>query len=529
VTNHPDPLRSDLAAAHALILAQREMLAAALSEAKVRALEIERLKLMLAKARREKFGQSSERGKLLIEQLEFAIADLEETQAEEETKAEMAASGPQKEKRARTGVRRPPRALPDNLPRERVLYPAPGACAQCGGTRLRKLGEVVTKTLECEPRRWKIIEHVREKVTCRDCEGISEPPAPSHPIPRGHAGPSLLAMVLASKFLLHQPLNRQSETYAREGIDIDVSTLADWVGACAAALDPIVQRITAHVFNAERIHTDDTTVPVLAKMKTVTGRLWTYVRDDRPFGGADPPAAVFYYSRSRASEYPCQHLAGYTGIMQADAFAGYDQLYEARRQPAPITPAACWSHGRRKFFELAKLTKAPIAVEAVRRIDEIFEIERDINGRTPEERLAVRRERSRPLVIALEAWLRQQRSLLSKSSKTAKAIHYSLKRWTHFTRFLDDGRICLSNNAAERALRCVAIGRANWTFAGSDAGGHRAAAIYTLIQTCVLNDVDPQAWLAYVLANLSDHPVKRINQLLPWNWKVRQQAIVTAA
>jgi transposase len=388
---------------------------------------------------------------------------------------------------------------------------------------------VVTKTLECEPRRWKIIEHVREKVTCRDCEGISEPPAPSHPIPRGHAGPNLLAMVLASKFLLHQPLNRQSETYAREGVDIDVSTLADWVGACAAALDPIVQRIVAHVFNAERIHTDDTTVPVLAKMKTVTGRLWTYVRDDRPFGGADPPAAVFYYSRSRASEYPCRHLAGYTGIMQADAFAGYDQLYEARRQPAPITPAACWSHGRRKFFELAKLTKAPIAVEVVRRIDEIFEIERDINGRTPEQRLAVRRERSRPLVIALEAWLRQQRSLLSKSSKTAKAIHYSLKRWTHFTRFLDDGRICLSNNAAERALRCVAIGRANWTFAGSDAGGHRAAAIYTLIQTCVLNDVDPQAWLAYVLANLPDHPVKRIDQLLPWNWKVRQQAIVTAA
>lgn len=526
MTNHPDPLPSDLAAAHALILAQREMLAAALSEAKLRALEIERLKLMLAKARREKFGQSSERGKLLIEQLEFAIADLEETQAEEETKAEMA-SGPQK--RTRTGVRPPPRPLPDNLPRERVLYPAPCACARCGGTRLRKLGEVVTKTLECEPRRWKIIEHVREKVTCRDCEGITEPPAPSHPIPRGHAGPSLLAMVLASKFLLHQPLNRQSETYAREGVDIDVSTLADWVGACAAALDPIVQRIVAHVFSGERIHTDDTTVPVLAKMKTVTGRIWTYVRDDRPFGGVDPPAAVFYYSRSRASEYPCQHLADYTGIMQADAFTGYDQLYEARRQPAPITPAACWSHGRRKFFELAKLTKAPIAVEAVRRIDEIFEIERDINGRTPEERLAVRRERSRPLVIALETWLRQQRSLLSKSSKTAKAIHYSLKRWTHFTRFLDDGRICLSNNAAERALRGVAIGRANWTFAGSDAGGHRAAAIYTLIQTCVLNDVDPQAWLAYVLANLPDHPAKRIDQLLPWNWKPRQQAIVTAA
>jgi len=409
------------------------------------------------------------------------------------------------------------------------VYPAPCACGKCGGMRLRKLGEVVSKTLECEPRRWKIVEHVREKVTCRDCEGITEPPAPSHPIARGHAGPSLLAMVLASKFLLHQPLNRQSETYAREGVEIDVSTLADWVGACVVALDPIVQRIVAYVFSAARIHADDTTVPVLAKMKTVTGRIWTYVRDDRPFGGKDPPAAVFYYSRTRAGDYPRQHLAGYTGIMQADAFPGYDQLYEARRQPAPITPAACWSHGRRKFFELAKLSKAPIAAEAVRRIDEIFEIERAINGRTPEERLAVRRERSQPLVIALEAWLRQQRSLLSKSSDTAKAIDYSLKRWTDFTRFLDDGRICLTNNAAERALRGVAIGRANWTFAGSDAGGHRAAAIYTLIQTCVLNDVDPQAWLAYVLAKLPDHPAKRIDTLLPWNWKASQMAVTPAA
>lgn len=526
MTNHSEPLPSDLAAAHALILAQRVMLAAAMSEAKVRALEIERLKLMLAKARRERFGQSSERGKQLIEQLELAIADLEETQAEEETKAETAA---QTEPRPRTSVRRPRRPLPETLPHERIVYPAPCACGKCGGTRLRKLGEVVSKSLECEPRRWKVIEHVREKFTCRDCEGITEPPAPSHPIARGHAGPSLLAMVLASKFLLHQPLNRQSETYAREGVDIDVSTLADWVGASVVALDPIIQLIVAHVFGAERIHADDTTVPVLAKMKTVTGRIWTYVRDDRPFGGKDPPAAVFYYSRTRAGEYPRAHLAGYAGIMQADAFPGYDQLYAPRRQPAPITAAACWSHGRRKFFDLAKLAKAPIAAEAVRRIDEIFEIERAINGRTPEERLAVRREQSRPLVVALEAWLRQQRSLLSKTSETAKAIDYSLKRWASFTRFLDDGRICLTNNAAERALRGVAIGRANWTFAGSDAGGQRAAAMYTLIQTCKLNNVDPQAWLAYVLAKLPDHPAKRIGELLPWNWKASQQAFAPIA
>jgi transposase len=368
-----------------------------------------------------KFGQSSERGKLLVEQLELAIEDLEETQAEEETKAEIAAPAAAKEKRARAP--RGPRKLPANLPVERIVEPAPCACGKCGGSRLRKLGEVVTKTLECEPRRWKIVEHVREKFSCRDCEGITEPPAPSHPIARGHAGPSLLAMILASKFLLHQPLNRQSAAYAREGVEIDVSTLADWVGASVATLDPIVQAIRTHVFRGERIHADDTTVPVLAKLKTITGRIWTYVRDDRPFGGKDPPAAIFYYSRTRAGEYPRAHLAGWTGIMQADAYAGYTELYEARRRPAPVTEAACWAHGRRKFFELAKLVKAPIACEAVRRIDELFEIEREINGRAPEQRLAVRQERSKPLAAALEAWLREQRDRVSAKSEIAKAIN----------------------------------------------------------------------------------------------------------
>ena len=524
-----DPLPTDLAAAHAMILAQREMLAEARSEAKVWALEIERLKLMLAKARREKFGQSSERGRQLIEQLELAIADLEEARAEEEAKAEIAAPEKQREKRERTGIKPARRPLPDNLPRERIVYPPPCACGKCGGVNLRKLGEAVTESLECEPRRWKVVEHVREKFSCRDCEGITEPPAPSHPIARGRAGPSLLAMILASKFLLHQPLNRQSETYAREGVEIDVSTLAGWVGASVATLDPILAAIRRHVFAAERLHVDDTTVPVLAKLKTVTGRIWTYVRDERPFGGKDPPAALFYYSRSRAGEYPRAHLAGWTGIMQADAFAGFNELYEARRKPAPIIEAACWSHGRRKFFDLAKLTKAPIACEAVRRIDELFEVERAINGASPEQRLAIRHERSKPLVLALEAWLREQRDRVSAKSEIAKAINYSLNRWTSFTRFLDDGRICISNNAAERAVRGVALGRANWTFAGSDAGGHRAAAVYTLMETCKLNDVDPQAWLAYVLAKLPDHPAKRIDELLPWNWNATQDHIKTAA
>jgi transposase len=527
VTRTSDPLPADLAAAHAMILAQREQLVLAKSEVTVGRLEIERLKLMLAKARREQFGQSSERGKLLIEQLELAIEDLEETQAEQDTKAEIAAPEAAEEKRAHN-PRVPRRPLPDNVPVERIVEPAPCACGKCGSARLHKLGEVISKTLECEPRRWKIIEHVREKFSCRDCEAITEAPAPSHPIPRGFAGPNLLAMVLVNKFLLHQPLNRQSKTFAREGIEIDVSTLADRVGACVIALEPLIDAIRTHVMSAERIHADDTTVPVLAKMKAVVGRIWTYVRDDRPFGGNDPPAALFYYSRNRAGEHPQGHLAGYVGLMQADAFTGYNDLYRANRKPAPILEAACWSHGRRKFFDLAKTGEAPIAAEAVRRIDELFAIERAVNGNAPEQRLAVRCEKSTPLVTDLEIWMRQQRALLSSGNDTAKAINYLLNRWAAFTRFLDDGRICLTNNAAERVLRGVAVGRKNWTFAGSDAGGHRAAAVYTLIETYKMNDVDPQAWLADVLAQLPDHPASKVTELLPRNWKANQQSIVAA-
>jgi transposase len=510
-----------------MILAQRESLILAQSDAKVRALEIERLKLLLAKARRAHFGQSSERGKLLVEQLELAIDDLEETQAEEKAKAEIAAPAAAKERRARAP--RGPRKLPDNLPVERVVERAPCACGKCGGLRLRKLGEIVSKTLECEPRRWKIIEHVREKFACRDCEAITEPPAPSHPIPRGLAGPSLLAMILVAKFLDHQPLNRQSAAYAREGVEIDPSTLADRVGACVVALEPIVSRLRDHVLAAERIHADDTTVKVLAKTKTKTGRIWVYVRDDRPFGGKDPPAAFYEYSPSRHGEYPRGHLEGWAGVMQADAFAGFNELYDGARKPRPIIEVPCWAHARRKFFDLAKLAKAPIAHEAVRRIDELFVIERDINGKSPDERRAVRQERSKPLVEALGTFLREKRALLSASNDTAKAINYILNRWKAFTRFLDDGRICLSNNAAERALRGVAVGRRNWTFAGSDEGGRRAAAIYTLIETCKLNHVDPHAWLTFVLAKLPDHPAKKIDELLPWNWKAARELAAETA
>jgi transposase len=523
-------LPADLTAAHAMILAERT----ARLEAEARAqsaealvsgarLEIERLKLLLAKARREQYGRSSERGAKIVAQLELQLAELEETAAQEETSAEIAASA-SVATRPRSAGKPARRPLPTNLPRERIVYPAPCNCPRCGGA-LRKLGEDVTESLECVPRSWKVVEHVREKFTCRSCEAITQPPAPSHPIARGRAGPNLLALVLASKYASHLPLNRQSVIYAREGVELEVSTLADWVGSSAATLMPLVEAIRQHVFAAERIHSDDTTVPVLAKEKTKTGRLWAHVRDDRPFGGTDPPAAAFFYSPDRGGEHPERQLASFAGIMQADAYAGFNRLYDPDREPGPILGAACWAHARRKFFEVAELTRAPIAIEAVRRVDELFAIEREINGLAAEVRLAVRRERSAPILAELEPWLQSQRDRASRKSEIGKAIAYTLKRWTALTRLMGDGRICLSNNAAERALRGIAVGRGNWTFAGSDRGGERAAAIYTLIETAKLNGIDPQAWLADVLARLPDHPAKQLDHLMPWNWKAVPQAV----
>jgi transposase len=512
-----EPLPSDLATAHTMILAERDARQRAEALVSAAALEIERLKLLLARMRRERYGQSSERGARLIEQLELQLAELEEGVAEEETVAEITAAPPERAERS-GGARRPARRpLPEHLPRERIVYPAPCACPKCGGP-VRRLGEDVTETLECEPRRWKVVEHVREKVSCRCCEAVSQPPAPSHPIVRGRAGPNLLALVLAAKYGQHLPLTRQSTIYAGEGVELDVSTLADWVGSSAASLMPLVLGVRAHVFAAERLHGDDTTVPVLAKERTKIGRVWGYVRDDRPFGGPDPPAVAFFYSPDRGGEHPERHLAGFAGILQADAYAGFNRLYAPERKPGPILEAACWAHARRKLFELAAISKAPIAAEAVRRIDELFRVERELNGKPAAERLAVRKERTKPLVLELETWLRIQHARVSRKSEIGKAIAYALNHWQALIRFLDDGRICLSNNAAERALRGIAVGRRNWTFAGSDRGGERAAAIYTLIETCKLNQVDPQAWLADVLARLPDYPAKRIADLLPWNW-----------
>jgi transposase len=433
--------------------------------------------------------------------------------------------------------------FPEHLPRERVVVPAPCSCPACGSTRLSKLGEDVTETIEVIPRSWKIVQTVREKFACRDCEKITQPPAPFHVVPRGWAGPSFLAMLLFEKYGQHQPLNRQAERFAREGVPLSTSTLADQVGAAALALIPLYRRIEAHVLTAERLHGDDTTVPVMAKGKTETARLWVYVRDDKPFAGADPPAALFHYSRDRRGEHPRAHLASWSGILQADAYGGYGELYREGRAPGPIFEAGCFAHARRKFFELADVTAAarkksrgervgaiyPIALEAVQRLDALFDIERGINGKSAAERRAIRQELSEPLITELHAWLTAQADKLSRSHDLAKACHYMLRRWDAFTRFLDDGRICISNNAAERALRCVPLGRKAWLFCGSDRGGQRAAVLYTLIQTAKLNNVDPQAWLGDVLARIADHPVSRLDELLPWSWEKPSTPLAQAA
>jgi transposase len=521
----PETLPDDIDALKAALVAERSARQQAEARASGAEAMVAHLKLLIAKMKRDRFGQSSERGRKLLDQLELQLEELEASATEDEAAAETTVSDD-------TAVRpithkKPVRApFPAHLPRERVVIPAPGACPCCGG-KLAKLGEDITETLEVVPRQWKVIQTVREKFTCRSCEKITQPPAPFHVIARGRAGASLLAMILYAKFGEHLPLNRQSDVYAREGIELDVSTLADWVGACTASLAPLVELIRHHVLAGERVHGDDTTVPVLARGKTITGRVWTYVRDDRPFAGPDPPAAVFFYSRNRGGEHPSQHLAGYAGILQADAYAGFGDLYEARRRPGPITEAACWSHGRRKFFVLADTAKAPLALEAVRRIDTIFAIERELNGLSADERLAARKIRVAPLIAALKEWMRAERARLSRHADVAKAMDYMLKRWPAFSRFLDNGRICLSNNAAERTLRGIALGRKAWLFAGSDRGGERAAAMYTLISTAKLNDIDPQAWLADMLRRIADHPASRLLELLPWNWK-RQSARLAA-
>ncbi|MCU4162279.1 IS66 family transposase [Acidiphilium sp. AL] len=542
----PSALPDDIAALKAIIrvataradAAEADAAAARAAQSDVEAY-IAHLKLQIEKLKRALYGPKAERTARLLDQMELELEELEATATEDELRAEQEAATARTMQVAGFTRKRPSRQpFPENLPRERVVLPGPTQCFCCGGSRLSKLGETVTETLEVIPRRHKVIQYVREKFTCRDCETISQEPAPFHVIPRAFAGPSLLAMIAYDKYGQHQPLNRQSERFALEGIPLSVSTLADLIGAACVALEPAFKHIEAVLFSAERIHGDDTTVPVMARGQTDIARTWVYVRDDRPFGGAGPPCAVFYYSRDRAGIHPQTHLTGYSGIFQADAFSGYNKLYEPARSPGPIIEAACWSHGRRKFFELADLARnakrkaqgktpafvAPMALAAVQRIDALFEVERAINGKSPAERLAARQEHSAPLVADLETWMRAERAKLSRHNDIAKAMDYMLNRWTAFTRFLADGRICLSNNAAERALRTLALGRRSWLFAGSDRGGQRAAMMYSLVTTAKMNNVNPQAWLADILARIANHPAHRLDELMPWNWTPPAQA-----
>ncbi|WP_171973594.1 IS66 family transposase [Acuticoccus yangtzensis] len=488
-------------------------LAAEAAQSDVTAL-VAHLKLQIEKLRRELYGSRSERKARLLEQMELQLEDLETTASEDERAAETAAT--QTGSAPAFARKRPARKpFPAHLPRERVVIAAPESCPCCGSPRLSKLGEDITETLEVTPRRWKVVLTVRERFACRECERIMQPPAPFHVTPRGFAGPHLLATILFEKFGQHLPLNRQSERYGRKGINLSVSTLADQVGAATTALQPLHALIEAHVLAAERFHGDDTTVPILAKGKTITGHIWAYVRDDLPFGGRAPPAALYYASCDRWQEHPERHLRDFAGILQTDAYSGYNALYDPSRAEGPVTPALCWGHARRPFFELVDIAArarrdgrapviSPVALQAVRRIDALFDIERTINGLDAAERHRVRQAMSAPLVSDLEAWLREKRARLSRSAAVAKPIDYMLKRWDRFSGFLADGRICLTNNAAERALRGFALGRKAWLFAGSERGADRAAAMATLIGAAKLNDVDPQAWLADVLA---------------WNWK----------
>jgi transposase len=486
----------------ALIVSQHELIVS-------RDGELERLKLLIAKLQRMRFGRSSEKLDRQIEQLELQLEALQQNDAEKVAALpEPLASA---ERRARP-ARQP---LPAHLPREvRTYPPKQEACPDCGG-ELKHLGDDVSEMLEIESIRFKVIRQVRPKMACGGCDRIVQAEAPSRPIARGVAGPGLLAHVLASKFADHLPLYRQSEIYARQGVELDRSTLADWVAGTSQLFDPLVETLRRHVMAAQKLHADDTPVPVLApgNGKTKTGRLWTYVRDDRPAGDQTPPAVWFAYSPDRKGEHPQTHLSKFQGTLQADAYAGFEQIYETGR----IQEAACWAHVRRKFYDLHVAHKSPVAVEALRRIGELYAIESDINGRMPEERREVRNVRSRPLLESLKQWLDETLIKLSRKSDTAMAVRYALGRWGALMRYCEDGHLEIDNNAAERALRAVALGRKNYLFAGSDRGGESAAAIYSLIGTAKLNGIDPESYLRNVLSRIVEHPINRIEELLPWN------------
>jgi transposase len=511
----PATLPASASALRGLLL-QREAehaaeLAAAREGLKEQVLRNEKLKLRLARLLRERFGASSEKLRGAIEQLDLMLGELEEQIAET---APSPAPEPDDPADTETPRRKPVRKpLPETLPREVVEHAAPCACPKCGGS-LRPLGEDVTEVLDYLPGSFRVVRHVRPKLSCRACEGIAQAPSPGLPIYRGLAGPGLLAHILVGKYADHLPLYRQAEIYARDGVDLDRSTLADWVGQSARLLRPLVEAVGTYVMTADRVHADDTTVPVLdpGRGHTKTGRLWCYVRDDRPFGGPAPPAVLYRYSADRRGEHPREHLAGFLGILQADGYKGYAGLYDQG-----VTEAACWAHVRRKFFDVHAESKSPLALEALQRIAALYEIEARLRGQSAAARQAARCAQSAPLFAALRRFLEASLARISGKSELAIAIRYTLSRWQALTLVLRDGRACLDNNAAERSMRPMCLGRKNWLFSGSDAGGERAAAAYSLIETAKLSGLDPEHYLRHVLERIADHPVKRLSELLPWN------------